>query len=221
MAEQKPRRTPLADAADRLAQVTRATGGAIAMAEVPFLTQINLRLDPASPAADTVGKELGLALPTEAGTSARSGDISVLWLGPDEWLVVGPPGAAERLTAQLRSAAGTEHTSVVEVSAQRTTLALGGSRVRDLLALGCAVDVHARAFGVGDCTQTMLAHAPVVLLRREPAEDAAEPAFWVLVRASFAAHLVDWIEDASVEFTADAALQFGPSSSHQARRSTD
>jgi sarcosine oxidase, subunit gamma len=199
MAEQRPRRSPLADAVNRLAQVTRATGGAIAITEVPFLTQINLRLDPASPVADAAGKELGLALPTEAGSSARSGDVSVLWLGPDEWLVVGPPGGSEHMTTRLRSAAGTEPVSVVDVSAQRTTLSLSGPGARDLLALGCAVDVHARAFGVGDCTQTMLAHAPVVLLRREPGEGAAEPAFWVLVRASFAAHLVDWLVDACVE----------------------
>ncbi|MFI5890394.1 sarcosine oxidase subunit gamma [Actinoplanes sp. NPDC051513] len=200
MAERNTRRSPLAGAADRLARVTGAAGGAIAMAEVPFLTQLDLRLDPDGPAAATAGKELGLALPTQACTSSRSGDIDVLWLGPDEWLVVGPPGAAERLTGQLRSAAGSGHASVVDVSAQRTTLFLSGPRVRDLLALGCAVDLHPRVFGTGDCVQTVLAHVPVVLLRRDPG-DAAEPAFWVLVRASFAAHLVDWLVDASVEYT--------------------
>jgi len=41
--------------------------------------------------------------------------------------------------------------------------------------------------------QTELAHAPVVLLRRDPG-------FRVLVRASFAVHLVDWLVDASVEY---------------------
>jgi sarcosine oxidase subunit gamma len=207
MAEQNRRRTPLADYADRLAEVTRATGGAVTLAEVPLLTQLNLRLDPAGPAAEAVGKELGTALPTEPCTSATAGDLTVLWLGPDEWLVVGPPGAEQRLTAQLRSAqlrsaqpgsaGGTEPVSVVDVSAQRTTLALGGPRVRDLLAQGCTLDLHAREFGVGDCAQTMLAHAPVVLLRR----DGDDPAFWVLVRASFASYLLDWLVDATTEFT--------------------
>lgn len=188
------RRSPLAAAAARLARVTGAAGGAIAMAEVPFLTQLDLRLDPDGPAAAAVGKELGLALPTQPCTSARSGDLDVLWLGPDEWLVVGPPGAAERLTGQLRSAAGDSHAAVVDVSAQRTTLLLSGPRSRDLLARGCAIDLHPRAFGAGDCVQTVLAHVPVVLVRREPG-------FWVLVRSSFAAHLVDWLVDASVEYT--------------------
>jgi sarcosine oxidase subunit gamma len=188
------RRSPSGGVADRLARVTDATGGAIAMAEIPFRTQLDLRLDPDGPAAAAVGKELGLPLPTQACTSARAGDVDILWLGPDEWLVVGPPGAAEGLTEQLRSAVGAEHGSVVDVSAQRTTLVLSGPGIRDLLAGGCAIDLHPRAFGIGDCVQTELAHAPVVLLRRDPG-------FWVLVRASFAAHLVDWLVDASVEYT--------------------
>src|SRR5437763_1865459 len=128
------RKSPLAGLADRLA---RATGDAVAMAEVPFLTQLDLRLDPDGPAAAAVGKELGVALPTRPCTSARAGDVDVLWLGPDEWLVVAPRGAADRLTGQLRSAVGAEHASVVDVSAQRTTLDLGGPRIHDLLAMGC------------------------------------------------------------------------------------
>lgn len=200
MAEPTLRRSPLVDLAERLAAVGHATGGAISMREVRFLAQLDLRLDPAGPAAEAVGKELGLALPTEGGTSAHSGDLRVLRLGPDEWLVLGPPGAEAGLAALLRSAAGTEPSSVVDVSAQRTTLLLGGSAIRDLLALGCALDLHPRSFGAGSCAPTTLAHAPVVLVGLEP--DEAGPALWVLVRASFASHLVEWLIDASVEFTA-------------------
>jgi len=173
------RRSPLAGLADRLAGVT----GEITMAEVPFLTQLDVRRNPDAPT--------GFPFPTQPCTSIRSGDVDVLWLGPDEWLVVGPPGAAERLTSEV----GAEGTSIVDVSAQRTTLELGGPAVRDLLAGGCAIDLDPSVFGPGDCVQTELAHAPVVLIRRDPV-------FWVLVRSSYAAHLVDWLLDASVEYTA-------------------
>ena len=178
------RRSPLFAVADRLAKVT----GAIEMAEVPFLTQLDLRLDPDGPAAP------GIMLPTRPCTSARSGDVDVLWLGPDEWLVVGGPGTAGQLTARLRAATGVEHASVVDVSAQRTTLLLSGPRIRDLLATGCAVDLHPSAFAIGDCVQTVLAHTPVVLVRRDAG-------FWVLVRSSYAAHLAEWLLDASIEHT--------------------
>ncbi|WP_433831645.1 sarcosine oxidase subunit gamma [Actinoplanes sp. CA-015351] len=150
--------------------------GPVTIAEVPFLTQINIR------------KEPDPSLPLSAGTSSRSGDVDILWLGPDEWLAVGPPGGFS------------EHRwegSVVDVSAQRTTIALGGPHVREILALGCATDLHPSVFPVGACVQTTLAHAPVIILRRESD-------FWVLVRASFANHLAGWLVDASREFAVEA-----------------
>ena len=97
------------------------------------------------------------------------------------------------MTGRLRSAAGSEHASVVDVSAQRTTLLLGGPRVRDLLALGCAVDLHPRSFAGGDCVQTLLALTGVTILVRD---DAASD-FLVLVRASFAGYLAAWLTDAA------------------------
>ena len=60
--------------------------------------------------------------------------------------------------------------------------------------LGCSIDLHPRVFGVGDCAQTVLAHAPVVVWRRESD-------FWILVRASFAGHLAAWLADSALEFT--------------------
>ena len=176
----------MAERRSPLAGLSR-TAGPITMAEVPFLTQLDLRVSPDAAA--------GVPLPSRPCTSARWSDADLLWLGPDEWLVVGPPGAEERLTGLLRAAVGAEHVSIVDVSAQRTTLDLGGPAVRDLLAAGCAIDLHPSVFGPGDCVQTELAHAPVVLIRRDPG-------FRVLVRASFAAHLADWLLDACVEYTA-------------------
>lgn len=190
------RRSPLAHAAVRLAGTT----GAVSLTEIPFLAQINLRLDPKGPAADAVGLELGFPLPTEPGTTNGSGPLTVAWLGPDEWLVIGPAGAERGLAARLRSAVGAAHASVVDVSAQRTTLLVAGPRARDLLALGCSLDLHPHSFGVGRCAQTRLARAQVVLIGRDPGEDSQAPAFWVLVGASFAAYLVDWLLDACVEF---------------------
>jgi len=198
MAEQTGARSPLALVGDRLAEVGSATGGALSIAEVPFLAQINVRLDPKGSAADPVTAALGVALPTAPGIT-RSGELSVVWLGPDEWLIIGPPGTEGELTSRLRSSAGAAHVSVVDVSAQRTTLLVAGPRARDLLALGCALDLHPRSFGEGSCAQTMLAQAPIILVGR----DLRPPAFWVLVRASFAAYLADWLIDASIGFSAD------------------
>ncbi|MGP3925785.1 sarcosine oxidase subunit gamma [Streptomyces sp. 8N616] len=199
-----PRRSPLVHAAGRFAAATRASGGALRLAEFPFLTQMSVRLDPKGPAADAVGLSLGLQLPVEPNTVVHGGELAALWLGPDEWLVVGPPASRHDLEVRLRAAvgagegAGEAGGTVVDVSAQRTTLLVAGPRSRDLLAHGCSLDLHPRSFGADRCAQTTLARAQVVLVARDP----HKPGYWVLVRSSFAGYLADWLLDAAAEYTA-------------------
>lgn len=191
-----PPRSPLSRAADRLAAVTRASGGAIRLAELPFLTQLDVRLDAKGAAADAIGLALGLHLPLEPDTVVRAGELTALRLGPDEWLLVGPPGGERELESRIREAAGADPVSVTDVSAQRTTVLVSGGGARDLLAHGCSLDLHPRAFGSGRCAQTTLGRTQVVLVARE------EPSagFWVLVRSSFARYLADWLLDAATEY---------------------
>ncbi|MCX5058876.1 sarcosine oxidase subunit gamma [Streptomyces sp. NBC_00201] len=193
-----PPRSPLAHAADRLAAATRASRGAVRLAELPFLAQVNVRLDAKGGAADAVGLALGLQLPLEPDTVVRAGELTALWLGPDEWLVVGPPDSRRDLEGRIREAAADEaaSVSVTDVSAQRTTLLVAGPRARDLLAHGCALDLHPRAFGTGRCAQTSLGRTQVVLVAR----DEPRGGFWVLVRSSFAGYLTDWLLDAATEY---------------------
>ncbi|MET7655934.1 sarcosine oxidase subunit gamma family protein, partial [Streptomyces sp. NPDC005486] len=70
------------------------------------------------------------------------------------------------------------------------------SRTRDLLAHGCSLDLHPRAFGPGRCAQTTLARTQIVLVAR----DETRAGFWVLVRSTFAGYLADWLLDAATEY---------------------
>jgi sarcosine oxidase subunit gamma len=191
-----PPRSPLGPYADRLAAATRTSRGAVRLAELPFLAQVNVRLDAKGGAADAVGLALGLQLPLEPNTAIRAGELTALWLGPDEWLVVGPPGSERDLETRIRAAVGEEPVSVTDVSAQRTTLLVSGPSARDLLAHGCALDLHPRAFATGRCAQTTLGRTQVVLVAR----DEPGAGFWVLVRSSFAGYLTDWLLDAATEY---------------------
>jgi sarcosine oxidase subunit gamma len=113
---------------------------------------------------------------------AGSGDRTALWLGPDEWLLVGPGPEPQ---------AGT----VVDVSANRTTIELSGAKARDVLMKGCSLDLHPRAFGPSRCAQTALARTAIVLH-----QTTDEPAYRILVRCSFAEYLAEWLMDAASEF---------------------
>ncbi|MFF4585487.1 sarcosine oxidase subunit gamma [Streptomyces sp. NPDC001388] len=197
-----PLRSPLWHDRSRLAAATRTSGGAVRLAELPFLAQLDVRLDAKGPAADAVGVALGLPLPLEPDTVVRTRDLTALRLGPDEWLLVGRPGTQRDLESRIRAAAGDEHVSVTDVSAQRTTLLVAGPRARDLLAHGCPLDLHPRAFGPGRCAQTTLGRTQIVLVAR----DEPGGGFWVLVRSSFAGHLADWLLDAGTEYSAPVDL---------------
>jgi len=185
--------SPLASVADRL----EALPAGVRVRELPLLVQLDLRLDPAGPAADVVAQVLGVPVPQEACTAVTAGEVSVLWLGPDEWLVVAPAGRTDLLDALETAVAG--QGAVVDVSAQRTTISLSGPRARDLLAHGCSADLHPRVAGRGTCLQTLLALTGVVLVVR----DDAASSFWLLVRSSFARYLADWIVDACTEYRED------------------
>ena len=185
------RRTPLAALTDRLRQAVVHSRGSFSLREICFLTQVNLRLAKTDvPAASAA---LGIDLPLVPNTTARSanGDgegVGVLWLGPDEWLVVSAPDTTDKILGRLDCIPG----STVDVSAQRTTVAVGGVAARDVLAHGCALDLD-RQLGVGRCAQTALGRAQVVLWRRDPDE------YRVLVRSSFAGYLATWLLDAATE----------------------
>jgi sarcosine oxidase, subunit gamma len=161
-----------------------------AVREEPFLVQLDLRLDAESPVAASLQNVLGAALPTRPSTYVPGRQLDLLWLGPDEWLVL---TQLVQLEADMRSVIGDEHVSVVDVSAQRTALSLSGIHAVDVLARGCAIDLHPSVTPPGSCVQTLLAQAGVTLLVREEG-------FLLLVRASFAAYVADWLEDASLEY---------------------
>jgi sarcosine oxidase, subunit gamma len=166
-------RSPLAERAEDLA--------AVGAAEVEFLTKVNLRADPALAARG------GLALPAAPNTWSPAGGREVLWLGPDEWLVVDQPGTAPAIMKELEGALQGTHHSVVDVSADRTVVELTRPDRIDLLTQGCSLDLDPRSWRDGMCAQTLLARVPVLLQERAHATR-------LFVRPSFADHLADWLQ---------------------------
>ena len=185
-------RGPLDGHAERFA-ASALTIGAL----VP-VRQLSLRIDPDLPAAARAEELIGVRLPG-AGRSGSVGDTRVYWLGPDEWLLVGPTDEVE-LAEILRPAGG----AVVDVSGQRTVIELSGPHAREVLAKGCALDLHPRVVSAGFATPTLLAHVPVIIEVGENGDpalgSAAEISAAIIVRTTFARHLADWLLDAAVEY---------------------
>jgi sarcosine oxidase, subunit gamma len=163
----------------------------------PFVAMVDVRLDATGPAAAAVAQYLGVALPTTPSTYAESETATVIWLGPDEWLITSSSRAPQELETDLREVMA-EGGTVVDVSAQRTTLLLRGKHVRDLLSGGCALDLHPRVFGRGAAAQTLIGLAGVVLM----ALDDTGTEYQIVVRPSFAGYLTSWLLDAAIEYRA-------------------
>jgi len=128
---------------------------------------------------------LGVRLPTAPNTVATAGERSVLWLGPDEWLVIDPPAIA-----RLREALAGIHSAVVDVSASRKTIVLAREDSEALLAKAATLDFSPLGFPVGTCAQTNIARTQGIIERRGAHE------FRLLVRASVAPYLQAWLDDA-------------------------
>jgi len=158
--------------------------------------QVGVRAEPGDAATQSMLREaLGAPLPLGAGTWHRAGERDLLWLGPDEWLVAGgDPELASALADELERRSSATPVTAVDLSAARVVVDLAGAGVGDVLARGCSLDLHPRAFGRDRCAQTMLAQAEVVLQRRD-ADDLL--AVRLYVRRSFLPYVSAWLADAA------------------------
>jgi sarcosine oxidase subunit gamma len=186
------RRSPLTGYADRFAALAAASRGELSIRELPFVSQLNLRVDPrVAGLVQRLATALGFALPVAPNTVAAKDDRRALWLGPDEWLVVGPDGEQTTTERALRAALNDAFGSIVDVSANRALLEISGGKARELLARGVTIDLDPPSFGPDHCAQTLLAKAQVIIERRD------ESAFLLYVRTSLAGYVASWLLDAA------------------------
>ena len=171
--------------------------GVVELREVSFLTMVGLRVDRNSDAGQRIAAVTG-GLPAACGGVSGTGDTSVLWLGPEEFLVVAPTEAHESLGGDLiqalREALADGAGQVVDLSANRTTFELTGPRARAVLEKGCSLDLHPRVLSAGTALSTEVGNIPVVLWK------TGEDSFRIFPRASFADFLGRWLLDAMREY---------------------
>jgi sarcosine oxidase, subunit gamma len=167
-------RAPLSDRSDHLARISARV--------VPHLTQIDLRLDPSDAGRSPY------PLPIEPNTSSSSHEVDVIWLGPDEWLLVGARGTTPEITSRLESALSDIARSTVDVSANRVAIDLAGDDRLELLSHVCRFDLAPPGWVAGRCAQTLAGRAEVLLHERQGTTR-------LFVRPSFAGYLLDLLDE--------------------------
>lgn len=134
----------------------------------------------------------GLALPAR-GRRVDSDEVSVLWSGPDQWLVQAAAGHGSLTAMALASALGAD-AAVTDQSDARAIIRLSGPRVRDLLGKGVMIDLHPRVFKPGMTAITLVAHIGVQVSAVEAGT------FECLVPRSFAGSFWDWMVHSGSEY---------------------
>ena len=153
---------------------------------------LNVRLDPrCEQAVDAAARVLGQPIPLAANTFT-AGEHRVYWLGPDEWLIVTSGEGAAGLAGELAEAMAGFHAAINDVSGASVALRVSGIDARTVLAKGCTLDLHPRAFGPGRCARTGLAKATVLL---GVLDDTS--GYTIIVPKSFSDYLCRWLAHAA------------------------
>ena len=136
-------------------------GGSAAarLAAAPNAARASLRARPDAVAA--LSSALGLDLPTRPKTSATAAGITAMWLGPDEWFLIGPEGAD---FVALAAKANVFH-SAVDVSHRNIGILVSGPGARVTVNSACPHDLTDAAFPVGACARTVFGKMEIVLYR--------------------------------------------------------
>ncbi len=154
---------------------------------------LNLRGDAEDPPfRNAVAEALGMPLPVDPCTRARSESGAAYWVGPDEWVLSVSPGSEGELEARLRAAVSDP--IMTDVSGAYVRFLLSGPNALSVMMKSGPCDY--RFFHLNDrCVGTVFAQTTALV-----AAGADETSFEILVRRSYARYVGLWIADAVAEY---------------------
>jgi heterotetrameric sarcosine oxidase gamma subunit len=135
--------------------------------------------------AERLSKHFGVAITPAANRAVAAGELTILWHGPGQWLIVRAP-AAVPLADELARVCG-EGAAVLDLGHARTVLRLEGEAVRDVLNRGTSIDLRPAHFAPGACALTALRKIGALL------HAVAPEIIDVYVPRSYAQALTEWL----------------------------
>lgn len=128
------------------------------MRERNDITMIDLRGKPDDASfMKNASSVLDTNLPTAPRTSRTQGDLAVLWLSTDQWLITAPLDMREKLMGDLTTKLQKNSCLACDVSDARTVIRLTGEHVREVLIKGTSVDVTLPEYALGTVRRMLFA----------------------------------------------------------------
>jgi sarcosine oxidase subunit gamma len=139
-------------------------GLALRIWEMPARGMIDLRGDAGNESFRAGVKQVtGVELPLTPRTSSAWGDIKILWLSIDQWLVICPRNRLGEMTGGLESALKSQHVSITDVSDMRAVIRLEGEGVREVLLKGCSLDLLGQGYEPGTVRRVRFAEIAALM----------------------------------------------------------
>ena len=140
--------------------------------------------------------------------------------------LAGEPSAGERevpplahkapLTTRLADVLLDRAYALTDLTGGQICIRLSGRNARDVLAKGCTLDLHPRVFQPGQCAQTVLGKASMLICLSGATQDSADSGdgqtrcdsdsagdgevFDIVVRRTFAEYVAEWLYRSAEEF---------------------
>ena len=160
------------------------------LSEIAHQRVVELARPQAGAALETVLAAFRAEKLPSIGASAAASGAFLLGIGPGLWLLIAFENAPPEFPGAKLEAA---FEVAVETGDAWTQFAISGSASRDLLAKGCALDLHPSAFREGGCAVTRFAQLRCVLHH-------VGAGYRLLVGRSYAVSLAEWLIESAFEF---------------------
>tara|TARA_Y100000741_G_C18082923_1_gene489412 strand:+ start:20 stop:586 length:567 start_codon:yes stop_codon:yes gene_type:complete len=164
----------------------------IKITEISHINKINLRINKNNiNQMSSCGKILDTILPIIPNTYSRNKKVKVIWLSPDEWLVLNY--TAEDICKKLHQKIGDTEASVTDVSENRTVLRVSGKKLFILLSKFLTLDLEKVFSKECSAAQTLFIKVPILLLRNY--NNNEQPVFDIFVNRSQTKYIYNLLID--------------------------
>jgi heterotetrameric sarcosine oxidase gamma subunit len=172
--------------------------GLASIRERKFIGKLIIRGD-----AELIGSQLqksaGVMLPTIPCTTTTAGELTTLWLGPSEWMLLTPEDVETELRSTIAAALRQYHHQITDVSDHDTIIRAGGAKSREMLMKLTTLDLHPEKFPQGAVKGSVFGRVSAVMHCPHGATKGASD-FDLIIRRSHADYLWRLLALAGREF---------------------
>ena len=142
-------------------------------------------------AQDRFSEVLGMDIPRISNTATVHDTYSVLWLGPEEWLLIVPESDEDRIASELSYGVADDWAVVIIVSDHYSIITIQGSETTEVLAQACGIDIHPQEFSIGQCCRCAFARTTAIV---RPLD--SQGTYELILESSYAQYAEHWLSRA-------------------------